>query len=52
MIECDIREFEKTDCMILSEKFQFCVADLKIVSFVCDSNDKFLETAKIIKILK
>ena len=43
---------KKINCTILNEKFQFCVADLKIVSFIYDSNDKFLETTKIIKILK
>ena len=43
---------KKTDCTISDEKFQFCVADLKIVNFICDSNDRFFETAKIIKILK
>ena len=43
---------KKTDCTISDKKFQFCVADLKIVNFIYDSNDKFFETAKIIKILK
>ena len=38
--------------MILNEKFQFCISELKIVDFVCDSNDRFSETAKIIKILE
>ena len=43
---------KKTDCTISDEKFQFCVADLKIVSFICDLNDRSFKTAKIIKILK
>ena len=43
---------KKTNYMISDEKFQFCVADLKIVSFICDSNDRSLEITKIIKILK
>ena len=43
---------KKTDYTISDEKFQFCVIDLKIVDFVCDLNDKFSETTKMIKILK
>ena len=43
---------KKTDCTISNEKFQFCVVDFKIINFVYDSNDKFFETTKIIKILK
>ena len=43
---------EKTDCTISDEKSQFCMSELKIVDFVCDSNDRFSETAKIIKILE
>ena len=52
MIEYDTCEFKKTDCTISDKKFQFCVIDLKIVNFVCDLNDKFFKTTKIIKILK
>ena len=43
---------KKTNCTISDEKFQFCIVNLKIVSFVCDLNDKSFETTKIIKILK
>ena len=43
---------KKTDCMILNEKSQFYIFELKIVDFVCDSNDKFSKTAKIKKILE
>ena len=43
---------KKTNCTISSEKFQFCVADFKIIDFICDLNDRFFETTKIIKILK
>ena len=38
--------------MILNEKFQFYVVDLKIVDFVYNSNDRFFEITKMIKILK
>ena len=43
---------KKIDYTILNEKSQFCMSDLKIVDFVCDSDNRFSETAKIIKILK
>ena len=45
-------DLKKTNCTISNEKFQFCVADFKIVNFIYDSNDKFFETTKMIKILK
>ena len=38
--------------MISDEKFQFCVVDFKIIDFIYDSNDRFFETTKMIKILK
>ena len=43
---------KKINCTISDEKFQFYMFDLKIVNFVCDSNDRFSEIAKIIEILK
>ena len=43
---------KKTDYTISNEKFQFCVADLKIVDFVYNLNDRFFKTTKMIKILK
>ena len=43
---------EKTNCTISNEKFQFCMFELKIVNFVCDSNNRFSKTAKIIKIFE
>ena len=43
---------EKTNCTISNEKSQFYISELKIVDFVCDSNDRFFEIAKIIKIFK
>ena len=43
---------EKTNCIISDEKSQFYMSELKIIDFVCDSNDKSSETAKIIKILE
>ena len=43
---------KKIDYTILNEKFRFYVVNLKIINFVCDLNDKFFETAKMIKILK
>ena len=43
---------EKIDYIISDEKFQFYIFELKIVDFVCDSNDRFSKTAKIIKIFE
>ena len=43
---------KKTDYTILNEKSQFYIIDFKIVDFIYNSNDKFFETTKMIKILK
>ena len=43
---------KKTDCTILNKKFQFYMFELKIFDFICDSNDRFSKTAKVIKILE
>ena len=43
---------KKTNYTILNEKSQFCVINFKIVDFICDLNDRFSETTKMIKILK
>ena len=43
---------EKANCTISDEKFQFCMFELKIVDFVCDLNDRFSDTVKIIKIFE
>ena len=45
-------DLEKAGCTISGEKSQFCVAGLKIVGFVCDSDGRSPETAKVIKILE
>ena len=47
-----LMNLKKTDCMISDEKSQFCIINFKIVDFVCDLNDRFSETTKMIKILK
>ena len=43
---------KKIDYIISNEKSQFYIFNLKIVNFVCDSNDKSFKIAKIRKILK
>ena len=43
---------EKTNCTISDKKFQFCMFELKIVNFVCDSNNRSFEITKTIKILE
>ena len=45
-------DLKKTDCTISDEKFQFYVVNFKIVDFICDFDNWFSETTKIIKILK
>ena len=47
-----LMNLEKTNCTISDEKSQFYIFELKIVDFVYDSNDRFSEIAKIIKIFK
>ena len=42
----------KINCTISDKKFQFYMFELKIVDFVCDSNNRFSEIAKIIKIFE
>ena len=43
---------KKIDCTISNEKSQFCMFNLKIIDFVCDSDGRSSEIAKMIKILK
>ena len=43
---------KKIEYTISNEKFQFCMFELKIVNFVCDSKNKFFEIAKVRKILE
>ena len=47
-----LMNLEKASCTILNEKSQFCIFELKTFDFVCDSNNRFSKTAKIIKILE
>ena len=47
-----LMNLEKTNFTISNEKFQFYMFELKIVDFVCDLNDRFSKTTKIIKILE
>ena len=43
---------EKANRMISNEKSQFYIFELKIINFICDSNDRSSETVKITKILE
>ena len=52
MTERSACEFKKNELQISNEKSQFYIFELKIVNFICDSNNRFSETAKIIKILE
>jgi hypothetical protein len=44
-------DLKKAECTVSKIKSQFCCAEIKIVDFVCDVNDRHSNTAKIIKIL-
>ena len=52
MTERNAGEFKKTNYIILDENAQFCRSKLKIVDFICDSNNRSSETIRIIKILE
>ena len=43
---------EKINCTISDEKSQYYVVNFKIIDFIYDSNNRFFEITKIIKILK
>ena len=45
-------DFEKIDCIIFDEKFQFCCVDIRIVKFIYNDDEKHLNIVKIIKIVK
>ena len=45
-------DLELANVTISKEKSQWCMNDLKIVEFVCDSNDRSSNSVKIIKIVK
>ena len=47
-----LTDFEKIDCIIFDEKSQFCCADIRIVEFICDDDEKHSDIVKIIKIVK
>ena len=47
-----LTDFEKIDCIIFDEKSQFCCADIRIVKFICDDDERHFDIVKIIKIVK
>jgi hypothetical protein len=44
-------DLKRTECTVSEIKSQFCCAEIKIVDFVCDADDRHSNTAKVIKIL-
>ena len=46
-----LADLKRVECIILNEKSQFCVKELKIVKYVCDVNKRHLDYAKIDKIM-
>ena len=45
-------DIERSKITIFDEKSQFCMFDIKIMSFVCDEIDRHSDNVKIIKIIK
>ena len=45
-------DIERSKVTIFDEKSQFCMFDIKIMSFVCDEIDRHFDNIKIIKIIK
>jgi hypothetical protein len=44
-------DLERASITISILKSHFCMIELKVVSFICDANDKHLNTIKVIKII-
>jgi hypothetical protein len=44
-------DLEKTSITISILKSHFCMIEFKIVSFICDADDRYFDTIKIIKII-
>jgi hypothetical protein len=42
---------EKASVTISIFKSYFCIIELKVVSFICDANDRHFDTIKVIKII-
>ena len=45
-------DIKRSKAIISDEKSQFCMFDIKIMSFVCDEIDRHFDNVKIIKIIK
>ena len=45
-------DIKRSKAIISDEKSQFCMFDIKIMSFVCDEIDRHSDSVKIIKIIK
>ena len=45
-------DIKRSKTTIFDEKSQFCIFDIKIISFVCDKIDRHFDNVKIIKIIK
>jgi hypothetical protein len=44
-------DLKRAECIVSEIKSQFCCAEIKIVDFVCDADDRYSNTTKVIKIL-
>jgi hypothetical protein len=47
-----LADLERAECTISGPKSQFCMPGIRIVSFICNYLEKYLNSAKMIKIVK
>ncbi len=47
-----LADLERANYTISGVKSQFYITDIRIIGYLCDIEDRYLDTAKIIKILK
>ena len=47
-----LADLERADYTISGAKSQFCIADIRVIRYLYDIEDRHPDTAKIIKILK
>jgi hypothetical protein len=45
-------EVKLVDIILVDKKTQWYKQEIKIVRFICDSNERYLDSVKVIKILK
>lgn len=49
-LDAVLADLKKAGIIIAGAKSQFCYSGIKIVGFICDSEGRYLDTSKILKI--